>query len=552
MKENLVIALIVALSISFTAWLTDWLIASVSLAIGVLIVGVVFGRTKFSKIISKIKTTKLVELLKKAFTLFKTQVSKGDREYGFYLSPLSSTILCLSGIFVIFSTFAVLIYLIVGKWKVEFKVETTDYSIQWLPFIFISAILYIAGSFKKVSETENAVKSFFGIMFEDLGPGPAFVPRWLCKITPITSNIITLAGGTPEKVKAAERGEGHGTGTSEQVVEWKLVQNEEEFRGASGTIRVSEEATRVTFASGISAKFLKKNDVDDSNDELTFRNSTNPLSAKITTDPKIVVSLLIPKSGIRILIRRFGDLISALRKIDELMMSHLQILCSRITLEYFIYRIDDVALTLHYILETLLEEDRKIDPTRPEVFRKAIGFGFENIKSLGRTGIDVKSVRIETGLPKGINLAMKEATIEAINVERATSQAASARVLLVKKGEGTAIATQALMLAEAEGVRATRLAEAEGTRAEQMALAEGRQAFLNAEAKGRKAIIKASDSEMGRLLAQLEMVEKALKDNSKIVITPAGADGNLLSGLINIKETLKSLDTTKTPQTPTI
>ncbi len=444
-------------------------------------------------------------------------------DYGSQLSKAKSVLACLTGIALVLGALSLLLLYLIGSWQIAFVVGTKTYTLSWLPLLLIPTGFYIAGSFQKVNEDENAVKVAFGYMFEDVGPGLTFVPKWACKLVRITSKVITLAGGTPEKVKAAERGESLGVAATDQFTQARLVQNDDELmRVAGGTIRVTEEATRITFAEKKTALYF------DDSDEAMFRATRNPLSSQFTTDPKIVMSLLIPKAGIRMLVRRFGSPFGALREIDELMTSHLQTVCSRITTEYFVYRVDDVALMLQLILEKLLGDEHEITggADKPKNCLSKLGLRIEAIQSLGRTGVDVKSLRLETGLPKAVNVALKGVVEADIKIQTATNIGEATRVGLEREGAGKASAERASALAKADG----------------------RRALLEAEAVGRRALIEASNSPMGILLAQLEATKDALASNSKVIIAQEG--GNILGTIVNIRETLRQLEEEATKKLP--
>jgi hypothetical protein len=254
---------------------------------------------------------------------------------GIQLTRFGSLAWCFGSIALVALGVGGVIWMLVGGWTITIlSTATTTYQMSWWPFVAIATALYVLGSFRTVGPDENAVKvAFGGFMFEDVGPGLTFVPLWVCQLIRVTSKVITLAGGTPEKVKAAERGDAKAAAAEEKFTQALLVQSDDELsRMRGGTIRVSEEATRITFAERQSALYFELDD------KVLFGKSKNPLGSQFTTDPKIVMGILIPQSGIRRLVRRFGSPFGALREIDELMTSHLQILCSRVTAEYFIYR----------------------------------------------------------------------------------------------------------------------------------------------------------------------------------------------------------------------
>lgn len=512
MKIKTTLVVIFALLLVFTTlvWLMGWFFTIVGLILNLAIVATIYWVEPIKKIIGKIRD------------FFKPTTPPApaslNSEFGVQWNKLQSLLACLAGIAMVLGILTALLLFLIGSFSPGFQVGNKMYTVNWLPFPIILAVLYIIGSFQTVREDENAVKVAFGYMFEDVGPGLTFVPRWVCKLIRVTSKVITLAGGTPEKVKALERGDNLAVEATDQFKQARLVQNDTELcQTPGGTIRVSEEATRVTFAERKTAKYFRA-------DKAIFEGkTTNPLGSQFTTDPKIVMGLLIPKEGIRMLVRRFGTPFGALREIDELMTSHMQVLCSRITTEYFIFRVDDIALILQLILETLLGDTASIisSPTSHTRLLECLTdleIRLDTIQTLGKTGVDIKSLRLETGLPKGINLSLKGVVEADIKIQTAEKEGEAVRIRAQKAGAGAASATEADLLAKAAG----------------------RDAMLNAEASGRKAIIKASDSPYGRFLAQLEAMQAAMANNSKVIISPGG--GDILGAFTNIKETLKQLE----------
>lgn len=510
MKLKALLTLAHAILFATLLWFTGWIVA-VALS-GLLAAATFYWIEPIRKLVGKI-----LRPSKSSGISTPPPVPPPDMgDYGSRLSKAESILACLAGIALIVSVISALTLCLIGSWHVDFTIGNKTYITYWFPLLLILTGLYVAGSFQQVNEDENAVKIAFGYMFEDVGPGLTFVPRWACKLVRVTSKVRTLAGGTPEKVKAAERGESLGVAATEQFTQAQLVQSDAELLETSGgTIRVSEEATRVTFAERKTAKYFR-------GDKGTFEGkTTNPLSSQFTTDPKIVMGLLIPKEGIRMLVRRFGSPFGALREIDELMTSHMQVLCSRITAEYFVYRVDDIALMLQLILEKLLGDTDTISGSgtvsgkRMDECFEDLQISLDTIQSLGRTGVDIKSLRLETGLPKGVNLSLKGVVQADINIQTAEKEGEAVRLRLEKEGAGKASAVRALKTAEADGKKAS----------------------LMADAAGREAIIKATDSDMGRLLAGLETLKDALSSNSKVVIAKDGTD--ILGLVTGITQTIR-------------
>lgn len=70
-------------------------------------------------------------------------------------------------------------------------------------------------------------------------------------------------------------------------------------------------------------------------------------------------------------------------------------------------------------------------------------------------------------------------------------------------------------------------------------LASARQAYLAAEAVGLEAIAKSARTKAGKEALRYKTTEAAIKDNTKVVITPPGGIGNILGAAAAVQETLR-------------
>lgn len=435
---------------------------------------------------------------------------KSDKEeFGPQWSEAESVVYSIAICLAVYLSLLSVTLLLFGAIESSVKVGQTTLVWNWALFHLVAVLVWAGSSFQTIDADINAVKKCFGRIVQEMGPGIVFAPRWIFSITKVTARVIALVGGTPEKVKAAGRGEAIPEGA---VVDVELIREEGDLElKTTGPIRVSEEPMRITFAEADKALYLKE-------DELKFRDTKNPLAIQHTTDPIIVIGLMFPKAGTRRLVRRFGNTYVALKRVTELMTSHLQILCSKVTPEYFIYRIGDFALMLQLILETMIEDENMMpNQDAPRENLRQLGINIENIKSIGKTGINIKTVTLQAGLSKKVNEAFRDRVQQYIRIEVAQNEGEQNRITLEKAGQGKAAATKAEKLALADGVRAN----------------------LESEAAGRAALINVTNNEMGRLLAQLDAVATALGQNSKVVIAPNATE--ILGSFAAIQQTLKQL-----------
>jgi len=317
---------------------------------------------------------------------------------------------------------------------------------------------YLALSVRAVEADELATIKFFGLPLYSVSSGPHVVLFILFSIQRDPSTEIQLEIGSPSRNQQGVALESVNETDATDPTKYRII-----------------DPMRITFAS----KKSTENELGGNIITTQFEDG-EPLDSRQTSDPHVTLIWRIENHPV--FISRVGSLAAGNEIIRKAAMSALQSLAQRFTLAR--------AMRLHVAIETALTfaieirlGERSLESPEAQAFISVLPPketpGQERYRYLG---IDFGSAQINTwGTSKRVN----EAFVEARKTE---------------------------ITGQAEHVK--RREEGEGT-------AEALEALRTAEANGRHALVEASDSDIGKFLAQLEVVRDTAKVGDKwILVSP--------------------------------
>ncbi len=281
------------------------------------------------------------------------------------------------------------------------------------PFLFLGlALVYLGFSLKTVKENEYGVIILLGKMIKTVDSGLVFVPLWVSRLVPFSTQQKTVEIGSGEETP------------SDHVIQFP--------KEILVTFGDCEELDKKTLPAGLPEWEGRKD-------------ATEPLNRRVRASVKVTVVVRIARDSVQQFVRQVGTFEHGIAQLEQNARGVVNDICTKITWAYFNHNQRKVAECFLASLEMFVADPKS----------QSLGhLAYHPIPKAVCWGLDIISVTVQPSF----FAESVQAAFDSVAAERETKIAtieavAGERKKLEEEGAGTAEARKLMLFAEAAGAQ---------------------------------------------------------------------------------------------------